>query len=296
MNLGEFAALGTALCWSFGSIFFTVASRRIGSTVVNRLRLGLALVLLIGLHFIISGKILPSEATGIHWFWFGLSGIIGFAIGDNFLFRAFVLLGPRVTMLIMSLVPVIGALMAWIFLRETVSPLKILAIVITLVGIAWVIMGKKNGDAKINSYFQGILMGLGGALCQVLGLLLSKRGLTSGFSVLSGNLIRIFTAVVTVWIYSAIRGNLKESFTRLADKKAGIGVLGGAVFGPFLGVSLSLVAIQHTSIGIASTIMALPPVFLIPLSSWVFKEKITIRAVLGTIIALIGVTLIFLVA
>jgi drug/metabolite transporter (DMT)-like permease len=294
MNIGELAALGTALCWSFGSIFFTIASRRIGPALVNRLRLLLALVFLLGLQLILRTKIMPWQASASDLTWFGVSGIIGFAVGDNFLFRAFVILGPRKTMLIMSLVPVFGALLARLFMQEIIGPLKIIAIVITLLGVAWVILAQKNGAIAKGSFVEGLGMALGGALCQALGLLLSKKGLATGLDVVSGNAIRIFAAVVTVWLFSAIRGNAAQSFLRLADRKAALGVIGGAVFGPFLGVTLSLIAIQHTYIGIASTIMALPPIFLIPLSGLVFKEKITLSAVTGTIIAIFGVALIFL--
>jgi drug/metabolite transporter (DMT)-like permease len=226
--------------------------------------------------------------------WFGVSGIIGFAIGDNFLFRAFVILGPRKTMLIMSLVPVFGVLLAWFFMHEIIGPLKIIAIIITLLGVAWVILGQKNDTTGKGSFVEGLGMALGGALCQALGLLLSKKGLATGLDVVSGNAIRIFVAVLIVWFFSAIKGNTGQSFQRLTDRKAALGVVGGAIFGPFFGVTLSLVAIQHTYIGIASTIMALPPIFLIPLSRLVFKEKITLPAVAGTIVAIFGVALIFL--
>ncbi len=294
MNIGEYAALGTALCWSFGSIFFTAASRRIGSTTVNRLRLLLALVFLLALQLVLKTKVMPWQASASDLMWFGVSGIIGFSIGDNFLFRAFVILGPRRTMLIMSLVPVFGVLLAWIFMHEIIGPLKIIAIIITLLGVSWVILAQKNDTSGRGSFAEGLGMALGGALCQALGLLLSKKGLATGLDAVSGNVIRIFVAVLTVWFFSAIRGNAGQSFLRLADRKAALGVVGGAVFGPFIGVTLSLIAIQHTYIGIASTIMALPPVFLIPLSRLVFKEKITLAAVAGTIIALMGVALLFL--
>jgi drug/metabolite transporter (DMT)-like permease len=197
-------------------------------------------------------------------------------------------------MLIMSLVPVFGVLLAWIFMHEIIGPLKIIAIIITLLGVSWVILAQKNDMSGRGSFVEGLGMALGGALCQALGLLLSKKGLATGLDAVSGNAIRIFVAVLTVWFFSAIRGNAGQSFLRLADRKAALGVVGGAVFGPFIGVTLSLIAIQHTYIGIASTIMALPPVFLIPLSRLVFKEKITLAAVAGTIIALLGVALLFL--
>lgn len=291
---GELAALGTALCWSVGSIFFTVSSRRIGHHIVNRLRLIVALILLLTMHYVLKGQLIPHGITGYHWFWFGLSGIIGFAIGDTMLFRSFVLVGPRLSMLMMALVPVFSTLIAWLFLKEFLSMADILAIALTLIGICWVVLSRGKTTRRIDKYGIGLLFGVGGALGQALGLILSKQGLIDNFPALNGNIIRIFTAAIVVWVISLVRGSIPMTFRSMKDKKAALAMCTGAILGPFLGVWLSLIAIQLTYIGIASTLMALPPIFLIPLSYWVFKEKITIFAVLGTIIAVIGVALIFL--
>lgn len=292
--LGEFAAMGTALCWSFGSIFFTISSRRLGYNVVNRTRLAVALLLLMLAHFITYGRFLPLTVTGYHWFWFGLSGIVGFAIGDMLLFKAFVLLGARIAMLLMALVPVFGTIIAWLFLGETLSFAEVLAISIVIAGIVWVVSERKNNEHSGNYYIIGILCGIGGAMGQALGLILSKKGLGSDYSALSANIIRVFVATCSLWLITLIRGRIPHTVRKLRDKKGAIALSGGAFFGPFLGVWLSLVAVQHTYVGIASTLMALPPIFLIPLSHWILKEKISIGAIIGTIVAVIGVGLIFL--
>ncbi len=292
--LGEIAALGTALCWSFGSIFFTISSRMLGSTVVNRLRLAIALLLLSITYLIVHGQQMPDTVTSIHLFWFGLSGIIGFAIGDSLLFRSFVLIGPRLGMLMMSFVPVFGTIIAWLFLHEILGITDIIAIVITLIGISWVLLAKKNGTQGQEHYFSGIICAVGGAFCQAIGLILSKKGLSNDFSALYGNIIRVFFATLIVWIVSLLRGTTLASFKGLNDRKATLTLFGGASLGPFIGVWLSLIAVQYTYVGIASTLMALPPIFLIPLSHWVFKEKISSGAIVGTFVAVIGVALIFL--
>lgn len=291
--VGEFSALGTALCWSFGSIFFTISSRRLGYSMVNRLRLAAALLLLMLAHFITHGTFIPLDVTGYHWFWFGLSGIVGFAIGDMLLFKAFVLLGARIGMLLMALVPVFGTIIAWIFLGETLDLSELLAISIVIAGIIWVITERKNSEHPTNSYIIGILCGIGGAMGQALGLILSKKGLGSDYSALSANIIRVFVAACSLWLITLIRGKIPYTIKKLSDKRGVIALTGGAFCGPFLGVWLSLVAVQNTYVGIASTLMALPPIFLIPLSFWVFKEKISLGAIIGTIMAVIGVSLIF---
>jgi drug/metabolite transporter (DMT)-like permease len=294
-NIGEIAALGTALCWSIGPIFFTIASRSVGANLVNRTRLVLTLILLIITHLILFGKFLPTDASLTVWFWFGLSGIIGFTVGDTFLFNAFVLIGPRLASLLMSLAPIFGTTIAWLFLKEILIWQKILAIIITLTGVSWVVLEQRNEGQTYPNHFKGIMFGLGAAIGQALGLFFSKKGLANNFPALSGNLIRILIATITIWLIPIFQGGVVDSIKKLqANAKAQLGILGGAIFGPYLGVWLSLIAVQKTYIGIASTLMALPPIFLLPLSHWIFKEKITFRAVIGTIIAIIGVALIFL--
>lgn len=294
-NIGEIAAIGTAFCWSIGPIFFTIAARLIGANVVNRIRLALTFLFLMLTHLIVFGKLLPISASGSTWFWFGLSGIIGFAIGDTFLFNAFVLVGTRLSMLMMSLAPVFGSIIAWLLLKEVLSPLKIVAIIITLVGISWVVLERKNNGQQQGHYLKGILFGLGAAMGQALGLFFSKKGLANNFPALSGNLIRILVASITIWMIPIFQRKVSDSIKKLSNPKARLGILGGAIFGPYLGVWLSLVAVQKTYIGIASTLMALPPIILLPFSYWLFKEKITLRAIFGTLIAIIGVALLFLV-
>ncbi|UCF70129.1 MAG: DMT family transporter [candidate division WOR-3 bacterium] len=292
--VGEFAALGTAFCWSFGSIFFTVSSRRLGHNVVNRVRLFVALVLLMLAHVVTTGTPVPPDVTAYHWFWFGLSGIIGFALGDMLLFKAFVMLGARLSMLLMALVPVFGTIIAWLFLNESLDLTEILAISAVIIGIIWVISEKRNDGHDRNHYAIGILCGIGGAMGQALGLILSKKGLADDYSALSGNIIRVFVAICFLWLITLIRGRVPGTIRQLKDRKGTAALFGGAFCGPFLGVWLSLIAVQNTYIGVASTLMALPPVFLIPLSHWFFKERIGLGAILGTIIAVIGVALIFL--
>jgi drug/metabolite transporter (DMT)-like permease len=243
---------------------------------------------------ILYGRLLPSDVTAHHWFWFGLSGIIGFAIGDTLLFRSFVLIGPRLGMLTMSLVPIFGTVIAWLFLHEVLDLKDMGAIIITIVGISWVILGRETKSHEQGQFFTGIICGIGGAFCQALGLILSKKGLENNFSALAGNIIRILIATAAIWIVALLRSEVSSTIGKLRNKKARITMYGGAFCGPFVGVWLSLVAVQHTYVGIASTLIALPPIFLIPLSHWIFKEKITIVSVLGTIVAMSGVALIFL--
>jgi drug/metabolite transporter (DMT)-like permease len=200
-------------------------------------------------------------------------------------------------MLMMSLVPVIATLLAWLFLDETMGFGQIVGIVTTLGGIFWVVLERDQANRALNhDYARGVLYGLGGALGQATGLVLAKNGLSGEFSPLSGNLIRMTSALVVLWLFTFLRKEARFTLRTLMANRRGVGfIAAGAVAGPFLGVSLSLLAVQRAEVGVASTLMSLPPVFLLPISYFAFKERFGWGAVGGTLLALAGVAILFLV-
>ncbi len=294
--LGEIAALATAVCWAATSLFFTIAGKQVGSQLVNRVRLPLAAFFLTITHLLWQGQALPIRAEPSRWGWLGLSAISGLVVGDALLLQAFVLIGTRLSMLLMTLVPVIGALLAWVFLGETLSLLEIGAIIVTVSSVAWVVSEQRNSnsvDGNPRSYIIGVLCGIGGAFGQALGLILSKRGMAGDFPALSASLMRLLVASAVIWLWALIQGQLRPTIEGLRVRRARRAILVGTVAGPFTGMTLSLAAVQLTHVGIASTLMSLSPVILLPLSHRVFKERITPRAIIGTVVALIGVAMIF---
>ena len=140
--IGEFAALATSVAFSFASTFLTLAGRRVGSMVLNRTRLVLAIAFLVITHWIVLGMPLPLQDGSDRWLWLGLSGVVGLVIGDIFLFQAFVWIGPRLAMLMMILAPVIAAFHAWLFLGEIITLGQMAGFALTLSGVAWVVMGR----------------------------------------------------------------------------------------------------------------------------------------------------------
>jgi len=297
--MGELAALGTSLCFSFGSVLFTISGRKMGSPLVNRTRLLVATLLVMLLHTLTFGQPIPLDAGADRWFWLGLSGFVGLALGDAFLFQAFVLIGPRLAMLMMALAPVLGTLLAWFFLSETLIPMEMIGIAITIAGIMLVI-AERNTQTKTETtdkrrYVIGLLCGLGGAVGQAGGLVLSKMGLVGGFPALSGNVIRLSIAVIIIWILAVANRQIINSYQTLkANPRALLMLTGGAVLGPVIGVWLSLIAVQNTNIGVASTLSSLMPIFLIPISYFVFGERVTKQAIVGTLIAFVGMVILFL--
>ena len=298
--MGEIAALATSLCWALTSIQFTLAGRRIGSQVVNRVRLVLALICLSLAHLLLYGELWPLHAESFRWCWLGLSGTIGLVLGDACLFQAFVFIGPRRSMLLMTLVPVITTLLAWGWLGETLNPLEMGAVLVTVAGVAWVVSESQRGQAQgtpatsQRRYALGVLLGLGGALGQALGLVTAKQGLVGDFPSLSATLIRTIVATGVIWLLTLIQGQVGSTGRALGDRKAWPLLIGGSLVGPVLGVWLSMTAVQQAQVGIASTLMALSPIMLIPLERWVFHERPSSRSVFGTLLALSGATVIFL--
>jgi drug/metabolite transporter (DMT)-like permease len=296
-QLGALAALVTAVFWTATSTFFTLAGREVGSVVVNRSRLLLASIFLLSTHWIMMGQPLPFDAQPEQWLWLALSGFIGFVLGDAFLFQAFVWVGPRISMLMMSLAPVIAAIVSWFALNEKLSLTQIIGIVVTIMGVVIVMLDRRSKRTTVENkdYFRGVLFGLGAASGQALGLIASKFGLSDGFSPLSGNTIRVITATGILWLLTLISQQGKSTIGALREKRnARYTILGGTIFGPFLGVWFSLIAIQNAPVGIASTLMGLSPIFLVPVGRILFRETFTWRTVVGTIIAMGGVSLLFL--
>lgn len=298
---GQLAGLATSFCWSFTSIFFTLSGRLVGSPVVNRTRLVMAVTMVMGLHWITQGKPIPWDADLERWGWMGLSGLIGFVIGDACLFQAFVMIGPRLAMLLMALNPVFGAILARVLLGETLAAIEILGMALAISGVAWVVSERQKGgggslpDVSPRYYLVGVLFGLGGALGQAGGLVASKQGLSGDFPALSGNMIRLIVSTITIWTLAVVGGQARSTVAKLRLNPHAIRfIFAGAVFGPFIGVWMSLVAVQNAPVGVASTLMSLTPIILLPLGRVVFKDAITRRAIGGTLLAVMGTAILFL--
>lgn len=297
--LGELAALFTALCWSFTSIFFTLSGRLVGAPVVNRTRLVFALLMVAAVHWITEGKPIPWDAGLERWGWLGLSGLIGFVVGDACLFQAYLLIGPRLAMLIMALSPVMGAALAWGLLGETLAGSEILGIALAISGVLWVVADRTTGaalpSAAPRAYALGLLFALGGALGQAAGLIASKEGIKGDFPALSGNVMRLTVSTLAIWGFTALSRQVGPGIQALREHPRAVRyMLVGAIFGPFIGVTASLIAVQHAAVGVASTLMSMTPIILLPISRFYFHEDITRRAVVGTIIAVAGTAILFL--
>ncbi|MFQ5398065.1 MAG: DMT family transporter [Anaerolineae bacterium] len=296
MIWGELAAIGTAVCWSWTAIFFSYSGRLVGSDVVNRSRLIFAFLFLAITHWFLEGSFFPLGVEPFHWFWFAVSSILGLVLGDTFLFKAYVLIGPRLSMLLMSTVPIYSALFGWLLFGETISGAELGGILLAVAGIGWVVTEKQGPRPAVEHkrYKEGIFFGLLGALGQVTNLVTARYGLVGGYSSVSATIIRILVALIVLWALAAVRGQVGSTLRQWKHRQAFPAMIGGSIAGPFLGIWLSLIAIQLSRLGIASTLMALPPILLIPIEWVIYRKPFSLRGITGTAVAFAGVALLFL--
>lgn len=308
-HLGEYAALLTAVFWTITAIAFESVGKKIGSLSTNLLRLFLAFIF-IGIYGLITrGSFIPFDASLHNWMWLSLSGFIGFVIGDLLLFEAYVVIGSRVSMLIMSLTPPITAFLGWIIMGEVLTGQNLLGMFLTIFGIMIVVLDRspksQNSEEKANQKnpykkkfklnypIIGLLLAFGGAVGQGAGLVLSKYGMQD-FDPFAATQIRVITGFISFSILFTFMKRWRKVFEAIKNKDAMTRLSVGAFFGPFLGVSFSLLSVKHTTTGVASTIMSIVPVLIIPAAIIFFKEKITVKEVIGSIIAVGGVALFFM--
>ena len=300
-HFGEIAGILTAVFWTVTSLAFESAGKKVGSLSVNLIRLIIAFFFIGFYSWIARGFFFPTDATLYQWKWLALSGIVGFVIGDLLLFQAFVVIGARISMLMMALAPPFAAFIGWILLGEVLAPMSWFGMAITMSGIVIVILKREkteeNGQVvkKIKSSYpmKGILLALGGALGQAAGLVISKKGMGE-YDAFSASQIRVLTGVVGFTILFFFMKRWSKVWSALQHTSAMKRITLGAFFGPFLGVSFSLLAVQNTQAGIAATLMGISPVLIIAPAIILFKEKVNWKEIIGAIIAVAGIAMFFL--
>lgn len=293
--MGEIAALLTAFCWAITATAFETTGKKIGSMNLNLLRLLIGMVFLSIFTLLTRGYLFPVDATASEWFWLLLSGLVGIVIGDLLLFEAFVQIGSRISMLIYASVPPLSGILAFVFLGESMKMIQIVGMLVTLAGIASVILvgGKDNKKVSFSHPIKGILLAFGGAFGQAAGYIIGKFGMAS-YDPFASTQIRLLAGMLGFAFLFFIRNNWKSFFQSLKRTDALKTATIGSFFGPFLGISLSLYAVQKINPGVASTLTSITPVLLIPFAYFIKKENVTLKEIIGTLITLTGVGIMFI--
>jgi drug/metabolite transporter (DMT)-like permease len=300
--LGETAAVLTSCLWTISSVIFTSAGRKIGALSLNAYRTLVAVGFLVVAHAILFRAILPM-ASNAQWFWMGASGVIGLGIGDSALFAAYVTIGPRRSLLVFALAPIFASIGAYLMLGEIIPTLAIVGIALTLVGIVIVLLEREqhSGEIRLSKKLEslGVFFALIGAVGQGVGLVLAKKGIDlypeMSLNPLSATLMRMILGALSLWMVLLVAGRLPELRSALNNSKGMTQTAAAAFLGPFLGVTLSMVAVTYAEAGIAQTLMSLMPVLIIPVVWALYKHKTSRRGVLGAVIAVVGVSILFIV-
>jgi len=300
---GELIALLTTLSWTFGTFPFVEASRRLGANTLNHYRLLLAVLMLSVVLFftsISSFQQLFLVPDYQEWLWFGLSGIVGLSIGDYFGFTMLSILGARIGSVFGTLAPGAALFFGYLMLGEKINFIGIIGITITAAGLVWLTFSKderaKIPDLGHGAIGRGIFFGVLAAVFQGLGLVMAKKGFAHQTQIESLNpihatWIRMVFATFVSFLFTTVLGQLKSvSKPFFENRNKGIApMISGTIFGPVIGVTLSVYTISLIKVSVAQTIFALVPVCVLPLAYFFYREKVSIKAVAGALVAIIGV-------
>lgn len=309
MYLGEIISLAVAVSWTVTALFAEVASKRIGSLQFNVVRMFLSIVMLGLTLWCFTGSPVPLYANGDAWLWLSLSGFVGYLLGDYCLFNSYILIGSRFGQLFMTLAPIAAAFSAWAILGERMSFQAMVGMLVTISGIGLSVLNKGGGKHRLSLKLplKGVLFGIGAGIGQGVGLVLSKVGMkhyvqsipageemVADLMPFASTMIRAITGFVGFFLVMIFQKKLSTMSVALRNRKGMNAALWATFAGPFIGVSLSLMAVQYTEAGIASTLMALTPIFILWPSSFFFGQKVTAKEIAGAVISVVGVSLFFL--
>lgn len=321
---GEIISLIVAVSWTITALCAEYASKHIGQLSTNVIRMAASIVLLSLTMLVFTGSPLPMYADGKTWFWLSMSGFVGYCFGDYCLFNSYIVMGSRFGQLFMTLAPPVAAISSWIIFGETMTSLAVLGMVLTMSGIALSVFGKEEQGEEASSSsrkstlqsslfnfhskipLKGVLYGIGAGAGQGLGLVLSKLGMTYyqtnipaaeetvlNLMPFTSTFIRAITGMAGFVLVMLVTKQTRTVLQATRDHRSMLVMAGAVIFGPFIGVSLSLMATLYTNPGIAQTIMAITPVLILWPSYLLYKQKVTIREVIGAVISVVGVSLFF---
>jgi drug/metabolite transporter (DMT)-like permease len=295
MFVGELAALGAALGFSMTSICYTFAGRKLNAVTSIAMSLPISWIVLMVLHRLTLGEFLPTGVALDRVVYLSISGVLAFVIASYFVLNAYQSIGPRLTMLILSFAPVLGAIFAWIFLGQVLPLHAVIGILMVISGIVWVVIerGKPADDQIQLDMRRGVMLASLGTLAQAASFVFASQGLYGNFPAFSAALIRIGAGIVAMWVFIAFQRKIGTTLAVLNERRLLLLLIGAAVSGPVISGSLLLVSFQTITVGVATTLSHTTAIMLIPISYVVFKERISRRAMIGTMISVAGIAVLF---
>lgn len=290
---GELAALGAAFLWALSAVVYAQLGQRIPPLALN-LSKGVIAIALIALTLIVQGNYLSPQMDAVAVGFLLLSGVLGIGLGDTFYFEALNNLGARRTLLLEALAPPLSALMALIFLQESLSAKAWAGIFLTVLGVSWVVSERVPGsDSKAVNPIRGISFALLSALGQASGAVLSRAALAeTTISPLWSTLLRLVGSILVLLVWMPLQPQASLGFKPLQSKQL-LGVIAvTALFSTYLGIMLQQTAIKYTATGIAQALISTSPLFVLPIAVGM-GERVSLRSLLGVLVALGGIGLLF---
>ena len=288
MPVGEIASLLAACCWAVGLNLFRRDVTEIGSGAVNLFK-GMVGSTLFLLTLALSGF---PEIGARAQAYLVVSGVVGFALGDTFLFFTLSQMGPHRAALFGSLGPVFTALGAWTLLGETLGAGRLLGIALAAGGVAVVVYFRRGVGAG-HATGRGVVFGILAAVCHACGVLLTKRGLEDA-DALAASTLRLTAATVVLALAALGRGRLGPDLARLFRRASLSRLVPAALIGTFTGIWLMQVGIERTESAVANALHSTTPLFTLVIAVFVLRERIGALPVLGSLVAVAGVLLLFL--
>lgn len=292
---GELAALTAAGLWAVASVVYGIVGQHIPPLKLNLLKGMVAIALLI-LTIVLTGVSLPTSAP-MPIFLLCLSGVIGISWGDTAFLAGINYLGARRVLLLGTLAPAMTAMAGMIWLGETLNIRAWCGILVTVLGVAWVITERSptTRDDSPSHLWRGGLWALSATIANAISIIISRLAFTTGtITSLWAALLRLGAAELALlaWMWLSHREAQALSFSYRQSWRVIFATCFAAFCGTYLGIWLQQTAIKFTSAGIASTLLQTSPLFVIPIAICI-GEKVSWRAVVGVIIAIIGIALLF---
>lgn len=294
--IGELAALGAAFGFSITSVCYTLAGRKVNAVAAIAVSLPISWAMIVGLHQLTLGVWFPANVALERWFFLSASGILAYVVSSYFMLNAYQRIGPRLTMLIAAFAPALGALLAWLFLGQSLPANATIGVIVVLSGILWVVAerGKARTQQHDADLRRGVILACLGTLAQGTAFVFASKGVAGDFPPFSATLIRITAGILALWAFIVYQGSARSMAGLFAsDRKLLLQLAGAALSGPVLSGTLLLLSFQFVPVGVSTTLSHTTAIMLIPIGYLVFHERITARAITGTLVTIIGIGILF---
>lgn len=288
---GEISCLSAAALWAFTVAMFRGPIDRFGARTVNLAKCAIASVLL-ALTLVALGRAGVLRAVPARELLLvGGSGLVGLTVGDTALFASVRALGPYRALLLQTLAPVFTAVLAFAWQGERLDAQRFLGMALTLGGVALVVAprsGDRTRDRGSAGRTAGIVLGVVAAIGQGAGIVLAKEGMAT-MPPLHASFVRLAAAAAGLAAVGALDGTLRRSAGLSRARADLVRVVPAAILGSYLGIFLMMFGVGHAPASVAAVLLSTTPVMSLLLDAARGRERLTLRSIAGTGLALTGV-------